>query len=113
MASKMVANRGQFQKGRAKTGGRRKGIANKATRAKDFVSALVSDPDQQQALAEAIQKHPELLFKAAEHAHGRPHQTLAQEVAGPIEIRWQDELVERLQNGRKRVVEAREGQEDA
>ena len=30
-----------------------------------------------------------VLFKAAEHAHGRPHQTLAQEVAGPIEIRWQ------------------------
>ena len=56
-----------------------------------FVTALVSDPDQQQALVEAIKKHPELLFKAAEHAHGKPRQMLEQEFPSPIEIRWKGE----------------------
>jgi hypothetical protein len=50
----------QFRKGRAKTGGRRRGTLSRATRAwKDFVSDLVSDPHQQQALVNAIRKHPE------------------------------------------------------
>ena len=37
---------------------------------------LVNDPAQQQALADAIKAHPELLFKAAEHAVGKPHQAV-------------------------------------
>jgi hypothetical protein len=36
----------------------------------------VNDPEQQQALAHAIKAHPELLFKAAEHAYGKPRQAL-------------------------------------
>jgi len=34
----------------------------------DFVTELVNDREQQQARAEAIKAHPELPFKAAEHA---------------------------------------------
>jgi hypothetical protein len=61
-----------------KTGGRQKGTPNKATRAwKDFVAELVTDPDKQDTLARAIAERPELLFKAAEHAIGKPRQTVA------------------------------------
>jgi hypothetical protein len=82
--TKVAANsgrdgRGRFGKGSKKPpkSGRRKGTPNKATKAwKDFVKTLVTDPDQQQALAEAIRKRPELLFKAAEHAHGKPRQSV-------------------------------------
>ena len=35
---------------------------------RDFVADLVNDPELQQALADAIKAHPELLFKAAEDA---------------------------------------------
>jgi hypothetical protein len=55
------------------------------------VKSLVTDPDQQEALAEAIRKRPELLFKAAEHAHGKPRQTVDQEVTGPIVFSWKGE----------------------
>jgi hypothetical protein len=55
------------------------------------VTALVSDPDNQQEPAKAIRKRPELLLNVAEHAHGKPRQTLAKEVTGPIEIRWRDD----------------------
>lgn len=76
-ASKVQADRGRFRKGRSKTGGRRRGTPNRASRAwKDFVAELVNDPDQQQALADAIKAHPELLFKAAEHAVGKPRQSV-------------------------------------
>lgn len=58
-ASELEASRGRFRKGRAKTGGRRRGTPNKTTRAwKDFVAELVNDPEQQQALANAIKAHP-------------------------------------------------------
>ncbi len=92
-ASRVEGGRGQFRKGRAKTGGRRQGTPNRATRAwKDFVSELVNDPAQQQALAEAIKAHPELLFKAAEHAVGKPRQAVEvnQDVAARVVYRWQD-----------------------
>ena len=82
---------GRFVRGhkRLPRAGRKKGTPNKATKAwRDFVTALVTDPDQQEALADAIRQRPELLFKAAEHAHGKPRQTVDQEVSGPIEIRW-------------------------
>jgi hypothetical protein len=87
--SKVEPSRGQFQKGRAKTGGRKKGTPNKATRAwKDFVTAIVSDPEQQEALAEAIRQRPELLFKAAEHAVGKPRQEVDLDQAGEVVFRW-------------------------
>jgi hypothetical protein len=72
MATKVVGSRG-----RSKTGGRRKGTPNKATRAwKDCMAELVIDPGLQQALVETIRARPELLFKAAEHAYGKPRQAL-------------------------------------
>ena len=90
-----MAGKGRpFQKGHRKLGGRRKGTPNRATRAwKDFVTALVSDPDNQQALAEAISERPELLFRAAEHAHGKPHQALDvdQDSVTEIVYRWASE----------------------
>jgi hypothetical protein len=79
------------------------------------VIELVNDPAQQQALADAIKAHPELLFKAAEHAVGKPHQAVDvnQDLAGGLEIRWKDDLITRLENGRKRVSDARGGSGDA
>jgi hypothetical protein len=71
--SRAEESRGRFRKARAKTGGRRRGTPNRAGRAwRDFVAELVNDPEQQQALADAIKAHPELLFKAAEHAGSAP-----------------------------------------
>ena len=70
-ASKVERNRGRFRKGRSKTGGRRGGTPNRATRAwKEFVAELVNDPEQQQALAAAVKAHPELLFRASGLRHG-------------------------------------------
>ena len=81
-ASKVQADRGRFRKGRSKTGGRRQGTPNRATRAwKDFVAELVNDPEWQQRLAEAISEWAELLFNGAEHAVGRPRQL---ELAGGV-----------------------------
>jgi hypothetical protein len=72
--------------------GRKKGTPNRATKEwKAFVAALVSDPDNQKALKDAVKARPELLFKAAEFAHGKPHQSVDQEITGPIEIRWKGE----------------------
>ena len=73
------ANDGRFMKGsrRPPNAGRRRGTPNRATRAwKDFVAELVTDPDKQDTLARAIAERPELLFKAAEHAIGKPRQTV-------------------------------------
>lgn len=76
-ASKVEGSRGQFRRGRAKTGGRRRGTPNRASRAwKDFVAELVTDPENQDKLARAVCDRPELLLKVAEHAVGRPRQTL-------------------------------------
>lgn len=73
-------SRGRFVAGHEKRGGRQRGTQNKATRAwKDFVQSLVNDPEQQEALAEAIKGRPELLLKVAEHAVGRPRQQVAVE----------------------------------
>ncbi len=72
-ASRVQADRGRFRKGRSKTGGRRRGTPNRASRAwKDFVAEPVTNPDNQDKLARAISERPELLFKAAEHAVGKP-----------------------------------------
>jgi hypothetical protein len=113
--SRVEENRGRFRKGRAKTGGRSRGTPNRATRAwKEFVAELVNDPAQQQALADAIKAHHELLFKAAEHAVGKPRQALDldQSLAGGLVIRWQDDLATRIENGRKRIADARDHSEE-
>jgi hypothetical protein len=85
--SKVQVDRGRFLKGRPKSGGRRRGTPNRATRAwRDFVAELVTNPENQDKLADAICERPELLFKAAEHAVGRPRQTL--EVASSEQWVW-------------------------
>ena len=47
---------------------------------------LVTNPENQERLADAICERPELLFKAAEHAIGKPRQTL--EVASSQQWVW-------------------------
>jgi len=80
-----------FEKGHPKHGSRKKGSLKKATRAwKDFVTAVVSDTDNQQALVEAIRKWPELLFKVAEHAFGKPRQAVEVNQGEFQMIQWPD-----------------------
>lgn len=73
-----------------KTGGRTKGTLNKATRAwKEFVAEVASSTDQQEALRKACLSRPELLLKVAEHAVGKPKETV--EVKGEMRmIQWPD-----------------------
>ena len=58
--------------------GRPKGSKNKATVAwKRFVTDLCDDPSIQRSARRAILKgKTELLFRAAEHAHGKPKETV-------------------------------------
>jgi hypothetical protein len=91
MASRVVRSRGRFRRGRSKTGGRRKGTPNRATRAwKDCMAELVTDPGLQQALVDAIRSRPELLFKAAEHAFGKPRQQVDVNQGELRFIQWPD-----------------------
>ena len=80
---------GRFTKGsrRPPNAGRRRGTPNRATRAwKDFVAEVASDPENQERLVDAICQRPELLLKVAEHAVGRPRQTV--EVASSERFIW-------------------------
>ena len=72
-------NDGRFARGsnRPPTAGRRRGTPNRVTRAwRDFVTEVVTNSDKQDLLARAISERPELLIKLAEHAVGRPRQSL-------------------------------------
>jgi hypothetical protein len=64
----------QFRKGRAKTGGRRRGTPNRATRAvKEFLSEILDRADVQDAIRERILTgDTTAFFKAIEIVHGRP-----------------------------------------
>lgn len=77
-----------WQKGRAKTGGRKKGTPNKTTRAvKDFLLALVNDVDTQEAVQERIRKGDAVaFFRALEHVVGKPKETIDANVTA--EFRW-------------------------
>ncbi len=88
-ASKVEGSRGQFRRG--KTGGRRRGTPNRASRAwKDFVTELVTDPQAQAKLRRHVFERPELLLKVAEHAVGKPRQTLEVNPAEFRMIQWPD-----------------------
>jgi hypothetical protein len=107
-------SRGRFRRGRAKTGGRRKGTPNRATRAaKVFLAALCDDEQVQDAVKARILKgDTSAFFKAVEIVHGKARQTVEQGLTGPIEIRWKDDLAARIEGGRRRVAEARSGSKD-
>jgi hypothetical protein len=77
-ASKVERNGDQFRKGRSKTGGRKKGSPNKATReVKEFMLALVDDTEVQEAVRQKILKgDATAFFKATEMVHGKPRQSV-------------------------------------
>ncbi len=112
--SKVEAERGRFRKGRAKTGGRKAGTPNRATRAvKQFLSELLDRADVQDAICDRMLKgDTSAFFKAVEIVHGKARQAVEVNQAGRLEIRWQDDLTTRLKDGRRRVADARGGPED-
>ena len=82
---------GTFETGHKKTGGRVKGTPNKAPVAwKQFVTDLCEDPAVQQSTKESILNgKTELIFRAAEHAFGKPTETV--KVSGEFRmIQWPD-----------------------
>jgi len=91
--SKVQANRGQFRKGRAKTGGRRRGTPNKATRAaKEWMAAIISKPSVQDAIERRILKgDTAAFFRALEHVIGKPRQAVDVSRDQVVTFRWQDE----------------------
>jgi hypothetical protein len=83
-----------FRAGHAKVGGRKKGEPNKASRAwKDFVTTLCDDLEVQEAAKKAIvEGRADLLFRAAEHAHGKPHQSMDISMADRKMINWPERV---------------------
>jgi len=106
---KVEESRGRFQKGRAKTGGRRRGTPNKATReAKEFLSELVGRADVQEAVLDRILRGDTVaFFRALEQVIGKPRQAVEVNQASRVVYSWAGELEHRLQQGRKRVADAR------
>jgi len=86
--SKRDDSRGQFRKGRAKTGGRRRGTPNRATRAvKEFLSEILDRADVQDAIRERILAgDTSAFFKAVEIVHGKPRQALEVNQAAPTHV---------------------------
>jgi hypothetical protein len=65
---------------------------------KELVKAICEDPEAQDALRRACIERPELLFKAAEHAYGKPRQAV--EVRGnPLYLMPNGEDIEGLDDG--------------
>jgi hypothetical protein len=63
---------------------------------KELVRAICEDPEAQDALRRACIERPDLLFKAAEHAYGRPRQ--AEDVHGkPLYLMPNGEDIEGLE----------------
>ena len=80
-----------FTVGHKKMGGRTKGTPNKATVTwKQFVTDLCEDPAVQKSTKESILNgKAELIFKAAEHAFGKPTETV--KITGEFKmIDWPD-----------------------
>ena len=89
--------------------GRPKGSKNKASREwKDLVRSICSDPEAQETLRRACIERPELMFKAAEHAYGKPHQSQSIDLKNLQMIDWPDRVVtdEDLEDGRDNGNEA-------
>jgi hypothetical protein len=84
--SELERNRGRFRKGRAKTGGRRQGTPNRATRAaKDFLADLVNRTDVQEAIRDRILAgDTPAFFRALAHVIGKPREAMDMNVRGDI-----------------------------
>lgn len=71
--------------------GRPKGSLNKATvEWKEFCLQMTRDPEVQALLLERIKQRPELALRVAEHAVGRPKETVDLELDGAITVKWED-----------------------
>jgi len=69
--------KGGRPKGYPKSGGRKKGTPNKASRAwKEFVISCADDTELQERLKERCMERPDLLLRVAEHAVGKPKETI-------------------------------------
>ena len=94
-ASKRDDSRGQFRKGRAKTGGRRRGTPNRATRAvKEFLSEILDRADVQDAILQRILAgDTSAFFMAIEIVHGKPRQALEvnRDVPTQVVFSWKGE----------------------
>ena len=99
----LEADRGQFQKGRAKTGGRRRGTPNRATRAvKEFLSEMLDRTDVQAAIRRRIlDGDTAAFFKAVEIVHGKPRQAVEGNQASKVVYCWAGELEDRLEEDRR------------
>ena len=77
--------------GKGKPGpGRPKGLQNKVTRdVKEFLAALVSSTDVQQAVEARIVKGDAVaFFRALEHVVGKPKETSDIKLSGKLEFGW-------------------------
>jgi hypothetical protein len=90
VTSKVEQSRGRFQKGRAKTGGRKAGTPNRATRAvKQFLSELLDRADVQDGIRKRImQGDTAAFFRALEHVVGKPRQAMEVSQDAEVLIRW-------------------------
>ena len=92
-ASRPEDGRGQFRKGRAETGGRRKGTLNRATGAvKEFLSEILDRADVQDAFrARILNGDTSAFFKAIEIVYGRPRQAMevSQDLAAQVVYQWE------------------------
>jgi hypothetical protein len=59
---------------------------------KELVKSVCEDPEAQEALRRACIERPELLFKAAEHAYGKPRITVDVNEADRKMILWPTEV---------------------
>lgn len=89
---------GAFEVGHKKMGGRQKGTPNKATVSwKQFVTDLCEDPAVQKSTKESILNgRTDLVFKAAEHAFGKPRETVDLSIRGQLYLMPDGEDIEGL-----------------
>ena len=74
-------------RGLPRTGGRKPGTKTRVSREwKELVRSICADPEAQERLRRACIERPELMFKAAEHAFGKPMQRVETKVEGGYSI---------------------------
>jgi len=93
VTTRLEADTGRFRKGRAKTGGRRRGTPNRATRAaKEFLAEIIERADVQDAIRDRMLKgDTAAFFRAVEHVIGKPRQSVDVAQTGPITLCWKSE----------------------